>query len=169
VSTIAFANMLNAREEESPSAVETAKAQQKLVTKDYVVVLAGLVPAEVLALHAFVVQSTTDKSDDGKTTIITDPTTLKWAFWGLILLSVFLYVSVHFKNWDPFDFIRCLIPAGAFVAWSMAVPTSGFDAVVGTDFSAGARSVIAAFAAIVLVVLAEGLIKKAEARTRRPR
>jgi hypothetical protein len=164
VSTIAFANMLNAREETPPAEVKAAKAKEKLVTKDYVVVLAGLVPAEVMALHAFAVEAATDKSDDGKTTIITDPGTLKWAFWGLIALSVFLYISIHFKNWDPYDFIRCLIPAAAFVAWSMAIPTSGFDAVVGSDFSAAARSVIAAFAAVVLGVLAKGLVTKADTK-----
>jgi|SRR5215218_2469356 len=106
-----------------------------------------------------------DKSDDGETTEITDPSTLKWAFWGLIVLSVFLYVSAHFKNLDRYDFARALIPVGAFVAWSMAQPRSAFDAVVGTDLSPGARSVIAAFAAVVLGVFAKGLIKKADGKT----
>lgn len=161
MSVVAFANMLNAREESTPGEVQESKTE-KTGTRDYLVILAGLVPAEILALHAFVVQATTDKSDDGETTVITDPSTLKWAFWGLIALSVFLYVAVHFKNWDGYDFIRAAIPVGAFVAWAMAQPTTAFDAVVGTDLSVGARSVIAAFAAIVLGVLAKGLTKKAD-------
>jgi hypothetical protein len=161
MSVVAFANMLNAREETPPSEAKELKAEP-MTTKDYVVVLAGLVPVEVLALHAFIVDVTTDKSEDGKTTVITDPTVLKWSFWGLIVLALFLYVSVHAKNWDAWDFIRVLIPVGAFVGWTMLQPTSAFDAVVGTDFSAAARTVIAAFAAIVLGVLAKGLTAVAD-------
>jgi hypothetical protein len=161
MSVVAFANMLNGREEVSPEAVAASK-NQETGTRDYIVILAGLVPAEILALHAFIVQATTVKSEDGETTEITDASTLKWAFWGLIALSVFLYVVVHAKNWDTYDFLRMFIPVVAFVAWSMALPTTAFDAVVGDDLSVAARSVIAVFLAVVLGVLAEGLTKKAD-------
>jgi hypothetical protein len=161
MSVIAFANMLNAREESTPDEVGSGK-NTKLGTKDYLVVLAGLVPAEILALHAFIVDSTTDPTKTGTT--ITDPSTLKWSFWGLILLSLFLYVAVHFKNLDRYDVIRAAIPAAAFVAWSMAQPLTAFDA-VAPDVSTGARAAIAAFAAVVLGVLAKGLTVKADNKT----
>jgi hypothetical protein len=160
MSVIAFANMLNAREESSPKEVADAKTT-KTGTKDYMVVLAGLFPVEVLALHVFVVDATTDKSADDNTTVITDPSTLKWAFWGLVALTVFLYVTVHFKNLDWYDTIRAAIPAAAFVAWTMAQPMTAFDA-VAPDLSTAARAVIAAFAAVVLGVLAKGLTTKAD-------
>jgi hypothetical protein len=163
LSVIAFANMLNAREESSPATVATEKTT-KMGTKDYVVVLAGLVPAEVLALHAVVVEATTDQSEDGKSTVITDPSTLKWSFWGLIALSVFLYVAVHFKNLDWYDIIRAAIPAAAFVAWAMLQRTTAFDA-VATNMGAAPRTVIAAFAAVVLAALATGLTTKADQKT----
>jgi hypothetical protein len=159
MSVIAFANQLNAREETAKADVDKAKAENT-GTKDYIVVLAGLVPVEVLALHAAALEVTT-KSVHG-TKIITEPTTLKWTFLGLILLSVLLYVAVHFRNLDGLDVLRAAIPGAAFVAWSMAQPMTAFDAVVGTRLSAGARTIIAAFAAVVLAVLAKGLILKAD-------
>jgi hypothetical protein len=161
MSIIAFANQMNAREETNKASIDQAK-QTKTGTKDYIVVLAGLVPVEVLALHAVAIEATTEQSKDGKTLIITEPATLRWTFAGLIILSLFLYVSVHFKNLDWWDVLRALVPATAFVAWSMAQHTTAFDAVVGTDLSPGARTVIAAFAAIVLTVLAKALTTKAD-------
>jgi hypothetical protein len=160
MSVIAYANMLNAREETPPNEVETAKAT-KTGTKDYVVVLAGLIAVEALALHVFVVDATTDKAEDGTTTVITEASTLKWAFYGLIALAVFLYVTVHFKNLDGYDVIRAAIPAAAFVAWTMAQPVTAFDA-VAPDMSTATRGVIPAFAAVVLGVLATGLTTKAD-------
>jgi hypothetical protein len=160
MSVIAYANMLNGREETPPATVETTK-DDKMAAKDYVVVLAGLVPAEVLALHAVVLEATTEKSEDGTTIMITDATVLKWSFWGLIALGAFLYIGVHAKNWDLLDFVRMLIPGAAFVGWAMVQPTSAFDAVVGTDFSGAARTVIAAFAAVILGGLGALLTSKA--------
>ena len=160
MSVIAYANMLNTREETQPNEVDTEKARP-IATKDYVVVLAGLIPVEVLALHVFIVDATTDKSENGTPSVITEASTLKWGFYGLIALAVFLYVTVHFKNLDGYDVIRAAIPAGAFVAWTMAQPITAFDA-VAPDMSTATRAVIAAFAAVVLAVLATGLTKKAD-------
>lgn len=167
MSVIAFANQMNAREETDKATIDQAKTTTT-GTKDYIVVLAGLVPVEVLALHAVAIEATTEQSEDGKSLVITEPSTLKWTFLGLIVLSVFLYVSVHFKNLDGLDLLRALIPAAAFVAWSMAQRTTAFDAVVGTHLSAGARTLIPAFPAVVLAVLAKGLTTKADEKPGKP-
>jgi hypothetical protein len=163
LSVIAFANMMNAREESSEADVAEDK-MNPIAAKDYIVVLAGLVPVEVLALHAFIVDATTDRSKTDNTTVITDPSTLKWSFWGLIAMCVFLYVVVHFKNLDRYDIVRAAIPAAAFVTWTMVQSTTAFDAVAG-GLKSAPRSVIPAFAAVVLGALAQGVTTKANQKT----
>jgi hypothetical protein len=53
--------------------------------------LAALVPAEALSLHAVVLGFTT-KAKKGQT-MITDATTLKWAFWALLVLCPALFLA----------------------------------------------------------------------------
>lgn len=77
------------------------KAQTKVVAlygtdkqagelKKYLDVLAALVPAEVLALHAVIVHLAT-RTDNGATTILPSVQGwLYWFFWGLVTLSAFL-------------------------------------------------------------------------------
>ncbi len=167
MSVIAFATQMKAREDTTPEQINASKDTPN-GTKDYLIVLAGLVPAEALALHAIAIAVATGKSADGKQTVITDPSALKWTFWGLIALTMFLYASVHLKTWDRYDWARVLIPPASFVAWSMLQSPSAFDAAVGDRVSAGGRPLIAAFAAVVLAVLAQKLVGTADRTGAKP-
>src|SRR5437868_15448272 len=128
MSTFAYA-ALTAKRQKARSQTSTTTAAPGL--KTYVDVLAALVPAEVLAAHAAVLSFTTKKQTaQGKTqTTITDATSLKIAFWGLIAASVVLYVLGHAAKWKPADFLRVAIPPLAFVGWCMAQRTTAFDVI----------------------------------------
>jgi hypothetical protein len=128
--------------------------------KTYVDALAPLVPAEVLALHAVIVTATT-KTTDGKTEI-TAPETLAWAFVGLVVLSLGIYVGFRgvLKKWERWDWVRVLIPPSAFVAWTMLQRATAFDAVY-PDMSDATRMVVALFLSVVLGIAAPMLTYKA--------
>jgi hypothetical protein len=87
MSTLAYAAITTKREQQDPF-TSTSKSPPGFNT--YVDVFAALVPAEVLTLHALMLTVTTKTVN--ATTEITDPGTLSWAFYGLLLLSVVLYV-----------------------------------------------------------------------------
>jgi hypothetical protein len=161
MSTVAYAKMTIARESAKPS---TSSTSEPPGVKTYVDTLAALVPAEVLGLHAVILPLTTTKSGD--TTTISDPDTLAWSFWGLLVLAVLLYVFARrYTNnqgkWDRLDWIRMLIPAAAFVGWTMLQRATAFDAVC-PDLRHGPRSVIALFLAVVLGAIAAILASKAD-------
>ena len=130
----------------------------------YIDVVAALVPAEVLSLHAVILSFTTETTQDAggnNVTTITDPKTLIWSFWGLLVLSVFLYIIRRTQKFQWLDLMRMLIPPAAFIAWTMLQKATAFDAVV-PDFSEAPRMVIAMFGAVVLGVIANALAKKAK-------
>ena len=129
----------------------------------YVDAMAALVPAEVLTLHALLLTVTTVTT--GETTTITDAPTLKWSFVALILLSLVLYVwpRAISKTWEKLDVIRALIPALAFVAWTMLQRATAFDAVKPAMMRDSVRSAIAFFLAVLLGLLAASLAGKADA------
>ena len=142
--------------EEAPAKVPTG-------TKIYVDALAALVPAEVLALHALVVSVATDHQSKGGSTaaVITDSGWLEASFYILLAVSMFLYAIGHFRrNWDAWDWIRMLLPAGAFAAWCLIQPTSAWDAVAPGMSTAG-RIIVGAVAAVVLGAVAAALAGKA--------
>ena len=87
MSTLAFAEFTNKRENAQPG---TSSSSNPPGVSTFVDALAALVPAEVLTLHAVFLSVTTSTAE--KVTTITDATTLKWAFAGLIVLSIVLYV-----------------------------------------------------------------------------
>lgn len=103
----------------------------------YVDALTAIVPAEVLAIHAVVISNATE-TVDGETTI-TAPDQLGFFFWVLVVGSVALYLAgrerIVPKGWD---WIRMLIPAAAFIGWTMLQPTTAFDG-VAPDFDADWR------------------------------
>jgi hypothetical protein len=123
MSTLAYA-ALTTRREQSPAGESVTR---------YVDAVAALVPAEVLLVHGLFISLTTTSSQDSNgnpTTTITEPEALWWAFWGLLALSVFLYVVPRIKQWDKkTDSVRLLIPPIAFLAWAMLQKTTAFDAV----------------------------------------
>ncbi|HXY69299.1 MAG TPA: hypothetical protein VEH62_07590 [Gemmatimonadales bacterium] len=130
----------------------------------YVDALAALVPGEVLALHALFLSVTTatvvDRDGFPQVTI-TEPVTLRWAFAGLIVLSVVLYLVPRFRTREKLDVGRALIPPLAFVAWTMLQRATAFDAVF-PSLGDAPRTVIALFAAAVLGLVAARLAGSAD-------
>lgn len=161
MSTFAYA-ALTAKRQTSPAGASTTSGQPGM--KTYVDVLAALVPAEVLAAHAAVLGFTTKQERvHGKSeTIITDPTSLKIAFWGLIGVCVVLYVLGHAAKWKLGDFLRVAIPPLAFVGWCMAQRSTAFDAV--SKWNVDQRSVAAIIGALLLGALAAALSYRADAQ-----
>jgi hypothetical protein len=161
MSTLAYAALTNRRIQATPG---TSGAEEPPGVKSYVDAVAALVPAEVLSLHAVILSITTSRSPgtDGNTvTTITQPGTLRWAFFGFIVLSVVLYVVPRFQTRDRLDFLRGSIPPLAFVAWTMLQRTTAFDA-VWPSLGDAPRTAIALFAAVVLGLMAAKLAGKAD-------
>lgn len=129
--------------------------------KTYVDALAALVPAEVLTLHGIFLTVTTQV--DNSVTKITDPVTLSWAFLGLIVFSVGLYVVPRLlaKKWDALDWFRMAIPPLAFIGWTMLQRATAFDAVL-PQMGNAPRTVVALFLAVVLGTGATVLAQKAD-------
>jgi hypothetical protein len=158
VSTILYAELSNKRDEASAG---MSVSKQPPGLKTYVDALAALIPAEILTLHALMLAATT-ATKDGVTTIV-DAKTLALAFYGLLALSLGLYVGARWlaKKWDGLDWFRMLIPPCAFVGWTMLQRTTAFDAVV-SGVSDGQRTVAALFLAAVLGFVAAALAYKAD-------
>ena len=126
----------------------------------YVDTLTALVPAEALALFAAIVipNVTSTASVAGKTqTVVSDPALLGWSCAGLLVLSAGLYLVGRMKarlTW--WDAPRALIPPAAFTVWMLVQSPGAFD-VWWPGSSTAERVIIAAFAAIVLGVVAKAL------------
>ena len=133
--------------------------------KTFIDALAMLVPAEVLVAHGAILTTATKltTSPDGKaTTLITDPGALQLAFWALALLSIFAYIAGRVVGaraksqtvkWDRWDVARGLIPALAFVGWTMLQSPTAFDA-LGVEWSTAFRTTIAIIGGIALGIVA---------------
>jgi hypothetical protein len=156
MSTLAYANLTNRRDLTVPTAATTG---QNAAKNNWVDMLASLVPAEVLVVHAALLSITTTTVN--AVTTITAPGTLYWCFWGLIALSMILYASGRAGAWNRWDLLRVCIPPLAFVAWTMIQKTTAFDAVC-PSLPAATRTAIALFAAILLGIAANALSYKAD-------
>jgi hypothetical protein len=159
MSTLAFAAFTNRREEAVPG---TSSSSNPPGVSTFVDAVAALVPTEVLTLHALILSVTTTTA--AEVTTITDATTLRWAFAGLILLSIVLYVVPRFKNWVLLDYIRVAIPPLAFVGWTMLQRSTAFDA-IAPSLTDASRTVAGLFLAAVLGVVAVTLARKADETT----
>jgi len=132
--------------------------------RTYIDTFAALVPAEVLSLHAIILSFTTQtQQNEAKkaVTTIVESGTLFWAFFGLIVLSVVLYVVPRFQAWDRLDFFRAAIPPVAFVGWTMLQRATAFDA-VWPQLGEAPRTVGALFLGVLLGVVATALAYKAD-------
>jgi hypothetical protein len=162
MSTLAYAALTTKREESAPG---TSQDKQAPGLKTYVDAFAALVPAEVLTVHALIISVTTKTNDVDKKTQIIDGanTTLLYSFWGLILLSIILYVVPRLKNgnWNRLDFLRAPIPALAFVGWTMLQRMTAFDA-IDPGLKDYTRTVIALFLAVLLGLAASSLAFQAD-------
>jgi hypothetical protein len=132
------AGYLSTLREAAPSGTSTGQNPPGI--KTYIDALAALVPAEVLIGHGVILASATQLTvaPDGKSsTAITDPAALRVAFWGLAVIAIFAYLSGRIVaarstqkaiKWDRWDVVRALIPALAFVGWTMLQSPTAFDA-----------------------------------------
>lgn len=136
----------------------------------YIDVLAALVPAEVLALNAALLpaMTTMSKVNGQSTTTITEPGALKALFVISIVLSAGLYVVGHARQGKKAEkpptalsFLPMLVPAAAYVGWTMLGGSTAFDA-VAPDMSNAIRELIAATGAIVLGIVATSIGIKAD-------
>lgn len=127
-------------------------------------VLAALVPAEVLAIHALAMTlgTTTQGSGEDATTVITSATEMTWVFWGMVIAAFGLYL-VGSKSFKFQDFVRGAVASLAFILWTMIQPSTAFDA-LGWDVSSFLRVMIAVGGALVLGLLA-GLLARTAQRT----
>lgn len=164
MSTIVYAGLTAKRD--IAAANESSRSQAPGL-KPYIDALAALVPTEVLTLHALILSATTTttggSAGNGSTTVIQDPETLKYAFWGLVLLSIIIYVvSKKLAGvLTKLDWIRAIIPAVAFVGWTMMQRSTAFDAVC-PHLKDAPRTVIGLFLAVILGLVAAALGKKAD-------
>lgn len=161
MSIIGYAAITNSREAAQPGATfAETPARDDSSKKKYIDALAALVPAEVLAAHAFVLSYAT-KTDKGIVTI--DYSNGLWyAFWGLFIASGILYWIPRWfgGRWERWDGVRMFIPGFAFIGWTMLQTISAFDAVFSV--SPSIRAFGAAFLALVLGSLASALAYKVD-------
>jgi len=158
MSTLAYA-LISTKRDLAPERQSTGQAPPGVGI--YVDALLGLVPAETLTLHGIILTATT-QTVDGKTEI-NEPTTLYWAFFALLLVSVTAYIVPRFaaKKLEKLDIFRVLIPPLAFVGWTMLQRVSAFDAIFPNLGDAN-RTVIAVIGTFVLGVAATLLAYKAD-------
>ena len=159
MSTFAYATLTSKREKAQPGQSEATSPG----VQTYVDALASLVPAEVLSVHAVMLTFTTDTDGQGVTKI-TQPGALQFVFWALVVLSMVIYVSGKWKQWDQrWGYIRVLIPPLAFVGWTMLQKSTAFDA-VAPGMNSALRDAIAIIGAVVLGIIAAQLAYKADQR-----
>lgn len=176
MSSVAFGALQTRREK---SASGTSKSEQPPGLNSYIDVLAALVPAEVLAIHALVIAAVTTPNRGGQPTI-TDAATLRLAFWLLMGLSAALFVLGRrpvpapavvrqesagavplWQRWEWQDWIRILIPPAAFAGWAMLEPTSVWSA-VAPHMSSGTRILIPLVGAVLLAAVTKALATHAD-------
>jgi hypothetical protein len=176
MSSVAF-GVLTTRREESDSG--TSKSEQPPALNSYIDILAALVPAEVLAIHALIVATVTKTNPRGQTQI-TEPATLRWAFWLLIGLSIALFIlgrrpvptprvvrqqaggtASRWQRLEWQDLIRLLIPPTAFVGWTMLEPTSVWNA-VAPSMPGGMRILIPMVGAVLLAAVTKALVSHSD-------
>jgi hypothetical protein len=153
----------------------------------YVDVMAALVPVEILAANAALLPVMSTTSQDPKSgaavTTITEPSTLKLVFWLSIVACVLLYVASQLARakkeraaadkgkaaarWGYANWVRMLIPAGAYVGWTMLQKSTAFDA-IAPSMNQSLRLTLAVFAAIALAVVAKALSDQADGQAPDP-
>jgi len=164
MSTLAYAALTNSREDAPPGTSTAPGGSPGVAT--YVDALAALVPVEVLTAHGAILTFTTETATtSGKPVVtVTDPSTLKFVFWALCVLSMIVYVFGRWRahKWDRYDLGRMFIPAAAFIGWTMLQKATAFDALNLTWITAGMRSAVAIIGAILLGLIASALAYQAD-------
>jgi hypothetical protein len=160
ISTIGYAVISPSQKAARPRA---STAEGSPLISRYLEIVAGLVPAEVLAVHAVAVSVmfTSQKSGDSVVTVMTHPTELRAIFFILCGLSLFLYVGARLfprNRWERFDFGRMFIPPLAFLCWTMLQRSTAFDA-VWPGLDSALRTMAAVILAVILAAVAQWLAK----------
>jgi hypothetical protein len=164
MSTLAYA-ILTTRRDEAPPGKSTSDSPPGVTS--YLDAVAALVPSEVLTLHAVILSFTTKTIQDSagnSITEITEPGVLVWAFFGLLFLSIMLYLVSRSSKKNRLDWLRAIIPPLAFVVWTMLQKATAFDA-VWPQLGEAARTVIALFGAVILGAIATVLARKADKKS----
>lgn len=173
MSTLAYAT-LTARRQAAPrgtsmdpkAVVAGASAAGKPGVGAWIDAATALVPAEVLAVHAFLIQqvSTTSKDAAGHPVFtIANPGNARLLFWILVVLSSAIYLGAHVKTFQRWDLVRMLIPPAAFLLWSALQNGTAFDAVA--SWSQFTRYLVGVIGVIVLGYAAKVLAYKADEQT----
>ena len=174
MSIVALANRTALRQKTKPS---TPEADKPVAKSKYVDILAALIPAEVVAAHAFIISQTTQtkkvdvnpdptKVNNQQVTDILDPAALRVAFIGLVIAIPIIYFATKAGSgarWNWWDALRVAIPTLAFVAWTFLTEPSAFDGFDQTKVGDKTQIVIGVVAALILGALAKLTQDRADA------
>lgn len=174
--------LISAQRQAAPES--ESKAEESPGFGSYIDVVAALVPAEILAANAALLPLMTSTQDEkGSVITITEPGTLKLVFWLSIVSCVGLYVigqltrakkeraketaTDETAKWGYANSIRMLIPAGAYVGWTMLQKATAFDA-IAPGMSQALRFTLAVFGGIALAAIAKLLSDQADEQNPAP-
>src|SRR5579875_1795544 len=179
MSTWAFAAKTSQRITSDPQGPDAASSTDK-----YIGVLGALVPAEVLAAHAVIMQAVVQHVRVGRganartATVVPHTGWVQFTFWALAAITVLLYLGGRRATDGGFhllDIGGVLVPPAAFFGWCLLENDSAFEAV--HDFGTQGRHVLGIVLALVLPVVAVAVGYRADrldhagkhpARTARP-
>lgn len=176
MSTVAFGALTTSREQSDSG---TSTSAQPPGMNAYIDVLAALVPAEVLAIHALIIAATVTRGRGGQL-LVPDPTTFRWTFWLLVGLTVALFLlgrrpvpapaatrgrargaALRWQNLEWQDLIRACVAPASFVCWTMAEPLGVWSA-VAPGMSSGMRLLIPMVGAVLLAAVTKALASHAD-------
>lgn len=159
MSTLGYASLTNQRLSDKPN--EGTNDPSKGV-KTYVDALSAMVPAEVLAAHAVIINFLYDSKTAWAGH---DKSEIGGLFVLLTILSSLLFVGPRLlggQAWVRGDVVRMLIPPAAFVGWSVLQPVSLLDGWC-TEIDKPMASAFVIVLAIVLGILTSSLANAAAA------
>jgi hypothetical protein len=160
MSTFAYARITKRREELPRPTAEDGK---KGGVGRWVDSTAALVPAEVLAINAVLLDTVTEtrRGADGALALaVTNVDDAKTLFVAMLALAAVIYLLGHVGRFDKWDPLRTLIPLGAFFCWTALANPAVFAAVL--DWSDFTRMLVALVGAAVLAVVATLLSYRAD-------
>jgi hypothetical protein len=142
---------LAAQDEAAPEATATDAKD----VSHWVDILAALIPAETLGLHAllmaFVAKTSTD-ADGNPLVSISDHATVKAMFWVLTVLAGFLFLTSTGNVTSIGNWFRAFLVSVAFVCWTMIQKGTAFDALGWTFDPEWLRTMVPSIAAVVIGV-----------------
>lgn len=140
---------LAAEEAASPAATTTDAKD----VSHWVDILAALIPAEALGLHAllmaFVAKTSTD-ADGNPLVTISDHAAVRDMFWVLAVLAGFIFLVSTGALTSIANWFRAVLVALAFVCWTMIQKGTAFDALGWTFNPEWLRTMVPAIAAVAI-------------------